>query len=67
MDYLRVTEPHKWLGKKVHVAGWNPGCVFVLVSYEDGVAELKTPSRGKVYTTKNTLLHIRKDQLAMTA
>lgn len=49
-------------GMKVHVQGWNKGCVFVYQGSEDGRHTLKTPKTQKTYYTTNTLQYIRKDE-----
>jgi len=62
MEYKVIENPSEYIGKKVHVEGWNPGGVFILHSYEDGTAVLKTRATSRQYATKNRLLKLRKDQ-----
>lgn len=54
-DFPIIEDPSKWVGRKVHVDGWKIGCVFVLISTNEGVHVLQMPKTKKVYTTRNKL------------
>lgn len=49
-DYVR---------QKVHVEGWNPSCVFVLVGVVGRVKRLMTPVSKRYYETTNNLLRCK--------
>ena len=63
-NFLYVEDHEKWIGKSVHVEGWNAGCHFHLVSFDEntGEATLCPPkyNKSKRYRTTNKLYHTRK-------
>ncbi len=36
MTYIKIPEDKLKIGMKVHVSGWNKGCVFLYQGEEDG-------------------------------
>lgn len=57
---LEILEARQGKRLKVHVKGWNKGCVFVYINTVNGTHFLKTPVGNKKYTTTNKLLFTRK-------
>ena len=56
-----ITDPNKVIGTKVHVQRWNPGAVFILTAYIDGLAYLKSPTRNRRVQTRLPLYRRRHD------
>ena len=63
-EFLYVEDHQKWIGVSVHVEGWNTGCHFNLLSFDENTGEsiLCPPkhNRSKRYKTSNRLYHTRK-------
>lgn len=49
-------------GMLCHVVGWTHGAQFVYVGERDGLHVLKTPTRGRTYTTRNDLAYTRSEE-----
>lgn len=49
---IPLSDVRQMLGKRVHVQGWSPGCVFVLkaLDWRTLRAELRTPRGNRRYT-----------------
>lgn len=54
-----INEPKEWVGKLVHVCGWNPKTVFRLKSTNGKNHVLITPKTHKEYETSNDLYMTR--------
>lgn len=49
-------------GDSCHVTGWGRGCVFRVVRLEHGMALVKTPKTGRMFTVKaSRLCGLRQD------
>lgn len=59
LSFPIIEDPTKFIGNKVHVDGWNIGCVFILRKTENGLHTLETPKYHKIYTTNNKLRQLR--------
>lgn len=64
MTYVTIPDEKLKPGMKVHVKGWNKGCVFVYQKTEGGRHVLKTPKTQKIYFTTNQLQYIRANEPA---
>lgn len=64
-DIPEIENPSLHIGMLCHVKGWNKGGVFILKSFNNGVATLRTPKTGKIFMTKNALIYTQKQWQAI--
>lgn len=62
MTYIKIPKDKLKIGMKVHVSGWNRGCVFLYQGEEGGRHKLLTPKTRKTFYTTNSLQYVRANQ-----